>query len=83
MADWQDISSAPLQNGFCAIVDDGVRIGEAECQSTYVWNDDDDDPREVMRWRWANHGSCGCCWDEMEMQPLRWMPLPEREAANG
>jgi hypothetical protein len=78
MSDWQDISTVAAVEGLCAIVDDGERIGEAVLHESYGWSDDDCDTVSSLKWRWANHGSCGCCWGDMDPQPLRWQPLPER-----
>jgi len=70
---WQDISTAPKDEGVKVMAFDGTKVGEAVLYGE--WEESNDFEDAVLRWRWAND-SCSCCWGKAEPQPTHWMPLP-------
>lgn len=70
---WQDISTAPKDEGVKVMAFDGTKVGEAVLYSE--WEESNDFEDAVLRWRWAND-SCSCCWGRAEPQPTHWQPLP-------
>ena len=61
---------------------DGERLGEAVPYYQEDWDNDDDwstiPPIIFKEWRWANHGSCDCCWSSIS-NPIAWAPFPSKD----